>query len=163
MDESTFWELGEMDGDCLLWPRSCNQGGYGHAWVDGKLHQVHRLAYSLKRGPIPDGMCVCHTCDVRRCYNPGHLWLGTRGDNNRDRAGKGRTARLLGTDNHNARLTQEQADELRREYVVKFARCAAGSGATQWRSNARELMASYGISRALLYRVLRGTSYASRA
>ncbi len=76
MDEVTFWATGERDGDCLLWPLSGNQGGYGHVWLRGRLRQTHRLAWELTHGPIPPGLCVLHRCDVRRCYNPDHLWVG---------------------------------------------------------------------------------------
>lgn len=64
--------------------------GYGSLWVNGKRRAAHRVAYEHFIGPIPGGMCVCHTCDNRKCCNPSHLWLGTKADNNRDRDAKGR-------------------------------------------------------------------------
>jgi hypothetical protein len=46
--------------------------------------------YMAARGPIPPGLFVLHTCDVRRCINPEHLWLGTISDNKQDELKKGR-------------------------------------------------------------------------
>src|SRR5258706_14549911 len=48
---------------------------YGRIRVDGRLERLHRVAYTLFIGPIPQGMCVCHTCDTRNCVRPEHLFL----------------------------------------------------------------------------------------
>jgi hypothetical protein len=54
---------------------------------------VHRLAWSLVNGPIPEGLYVCHRCDNRACYEIGHLFVGTAKDNNVDCSRKGRRLR----------------------------------------------------------------------
>jgi|SRR6188508_1684736 len=126
--------LPEPNSGCWLW----NGGGYetrGY-WrivVNGKKTLVHRLAYERHRGSIPHGLCVCHTCDMRCCVNPEHLFLGTKAENNADRDQKGRQPR--GEDIGLAKLTAEQVLAIRastdteralgREYGV--AHCTIGS------------------------------------
>jgi hypothetical protein len=58
---------------------------------------LHKLSHIIHKGPVPDGMDVCHTCDNRRCWNPHHLWLGTRKQNMEDCTRKGRHGNLLKT------------------------------------------------------------------
>lgn len=58
--------------------------------IDGRHKLVHRLAYELYVGPIPEGMCVLHKCDNPRCHRPEHLFLGTYADNVHDMIVKGR-------------------------------------------------------------------------
>lgn len=64
--------------------------GYGILSYRGKAWRTHRLSYFLNRGPIPEGMVICHTCDNRKCCNPLHLFLGTFDINNKDMAAKSR-------------------------------------------------------------------------
>lgn len=77
-------------GGCWLWTAYRHALGYGHFRVGRKLTAAHRFAYTAYVGEIPEGMDVCHTCDVRHCVNPKHLWLGTAKENVRDMWVKGR-------------------------------------------------------------------------
>jgi len=92
--EERFWEKVEKRGpdDCWEWQATKYRNGYGNIWVpaEGRKLLAHRYSYALANGPIPDGFVVCHTCDNRSCVNPGHLWMGTQGDNLRDMVAKGR-------------------------------------------------------------------------
>ena len=69
---------------CLIWQRPLNPGGYGRIKYQDRMWLAHRLAWMAKHGPIPDGMILCHRCNVRRCVNPDHLTLGTYEDNSAD-------------------------------------------------------------------------------
>lgn len=75
---------------------------------------IHRAAYTLAYGKIPKNMCVLHTCDNRKCFNIQHLWLGTRDDNNKDRAMKKRSANVQGENSHTCKLTKENVILIRK-------------------------------------------------
>lgn len=80
-----------MDANgCWLYQGFLRHNGYGCISYRCKNWVTHRLAYHLTKGEIPKGMDVCHTCDVRNCCNPEHLWVGTRQDNMIDMSKKKR-------------------------------------------------------------------------
>jgi hypothetical protein len=86
-----FFAKVQITDHCWLWTGACHQiGGYGFFSAGDKQVLAHRFSYEHHRGPIPDGLHVCHSCDVPPCVNPQHLWLGTRSDNMQDAAQKGR-------------------------------------------------------------------------
>ena len=73
---------------CWLWEGEV-RGGYGTHRLDNIQRPVHRLAFEEANGQIPNGLHVCHHCDVKLCCNPQHLFLGTARDNARDLYDKG--------------------------------------------------------------------------
>lgn len=101
----------EPNSGCLLWTKGLNRDGYAFVKVRGKVRGAHRLAWEMAHGPIPDGMCVCHKCDVPSCINPGHLFLDTQLGNIADMVAKRRHAK--GTAKRSAKLTDEQALAIR--------------------------------------------------
>lgn len=100
----------------------------------GSVKKVHRVAWEIFVGPIPNGLNVLHKCDNPPCFNPDHLFLGTQADNVRDCCRKGRNfvpvcpsekrARgdqngmrkypelMRGSRNPNAKLNDEQRQEI---------------------------------------------------
>lgn len=84
----------KIPGGCWLWngPRV---HGYGYVCAHGATHRAHRVAWQARYlASVLPWIDVCHTCDVRNCCNPDHLWLGTRKDNMVDCKTKGRTFHL---------------------------------------------------------------------
>lgn len=107
----------DKSGDCWLWTSHTNEKGYGLLSVGrGKQVRVHRYMYELYKGQIPDGLHVLHKCDVRRCCNPDHLFLGTQKDNMEDASKKGRIGykSFNGESHHNSKLKKEDVIEMRK-------------------------------------------------
>lgn len=125
---------------CHLWTGPLFQNGYGRVKYDGVEQLAHRWGYQHYVGPIPEGLVVRHTCDVRPCQNPAHWLTGTLADNNRDRDERGRTR--MGELHSNARLSSVQVDEIRRRY--------AAGGVTQ-----AALGAEFGVSQVNISHIIR--------
>lgn len=64
-------------GDCWRVAGWNTKNGFANIKVLGKTKKVHRVIYSLTRGPIPEGHVVDHKktvgCRYRDCGRPGHL------------------------------------------------------------------------------------------
>ena len=132
----------EPNSGCFLWPGAVDQSGYGRVMIKGKCREAHRLAFEVFEGPIPEGRCVLHKCDVRCCVNPKHLFLGSRRDNIVDMDRKGRRTVLSGPSHGNSKLSVEAVQEIRAEL-----------------SPVKTLVAKYGVTKRVIYNVLRGLSY----
>lgn len=82
------------ESGCWLWVGSVDGDGYGFIspYINGERIRLraHRASYEVFVGEIPDGMFVCHKCDVPGCVNPDHLFAGSALDNTRDMIQKGR-------------------------------------------------------------------------
>ena len=149
-DWARFWSKVEIPDEgnalnvqCWNWRKGTREG-YGRFRVGDKKLGAQRIAYQYFNGSIADGMAVCHSCDNPLCCNPEHLWTGTAGDNNRDRAAKGRSAR--GERHGKAKLSEAQARQ---------ALAMSRSGLSQ-----RKVAAFFGVSRGAIQALVEGKNWA---
>ena len=130
--------------ECWPWIGDKDRAGYGKIRPGGPVdcQRANRVAYALEHGSVPDDLCVCHRCDNPACVNPAHLFLGTHGDNARDKVAKGRATAPRGEANHNAKLTDDAVRAIRAssERIYVLAR-------------------RYGVSDIIIARVRNGTGW----
>lgn len=116
--EERFWRNVEPSETCWLWTGYIDKLGYGDFRPEhgGQMMRTHRFVYDRYHGPIPSGLQVCHTCDVRACVRPDHLFLGTLQDNIADMIAKGRQHHPdhRGERHPGVKLTTTQVIEIRR-------------------------------------------------
>ena len=74
---------------CWLWTGSIQTLGYGTIEVSGRLWLAHRFSWTMHHKVEPTALML-HTCDVRRCVNPAHLFEGNHKNNHDDAVSKGR-------------------------------------------------------------------------
>lgn len=137
-----FWpkvKVSASDG-CWPWQGCLSADGYGRFSVCGKNKNAHRVMWVMAFGEIPDGLCVCHTCDNRRCVNPLHLFLGTNAENTADKVAKGR--QCLGEKNGRSKLTGPEVLRMRERWDV--------GDVTQ-----TDLAKEYGVGRTVIGAVIR--------
>jgi len=130
---------------CILWTQAPMKSGYGAFSFAGKQGYAHRAAWELaNKRPIPKGMYVCHSCDVRLCVNPEHLFLGTALDNNRDAIAKGRTFHPCGESRPDAKLRAADILEIRASHLSQ-----------------RKLAAQYGVAKGVIQNIRNRTKWRS--
>lgn len=134
---------------CWIWQGSKDAYGYGQAYLAGYSRKAHRLAWQIFNGDIPSGFCICHSCDVRSCVNPLHLFLGSVADNMRDMTAKGRNIMQtspwlaktqFGERNGSSKLTDAQRFQIWDKRT---------SGVTQF-----ELAKEFGVSQSTISKVI---------
>lgn len=78
-----FFSYVEKTETCWPWTGSLRVGYGAFALTHHLRVGAHRWSYEHFRGPIPDGLTIDHLCRNKRCVNPDHLEVVTRGENTR--------------------------------------------------------------------------------
>lgn len=143
--------LKHTEGGCLEWTGGLG-GGYGKFTFQYRTWRAHRFVWTVLNGEIPAGKDILHRCDNPPCCELAHLFLGDVLVNAQDREAKGRGAgrTYLGERNPGAKLTNEQAEQIRRRYIPRHPEHGT-------RAMARE----FGICQPSVSFIVRGLSYAT--
>lgn len=115
--EETFWsKVLKSDNDkCWEWQGKIKPNGYGMFAYKKKYWYVHRLAYILSIGEIPQNKQINHRCDNRKCCNPHHLYAGTHKENTQDMIQRNRINPPIGERNAFHKLTSSDVLYIREE------------------------------------------------
>ena len=152
---ATFWKrVNKSTPDkCWDWTGSTNSTGYGSLQYQGTARTAHRVAAYLSGMiktldvPIDKSVraSVLHKCDNRLCCNPNHFFIGNYSDNQKDCYTKSRRQQPKGELHANAKLTNQQAHQIRNAYA---------NGATQM-----QLAAEFQVSQRVISLIVRMESY----
>jgi len=77
VDRLMMRTIKNSESGCWVWTGSLRCQGYGRISHNKQVWLVHRLAYTIFKGSIPDGLQIDHLCRNRACWNPEHLEVVT--------------------------------------------------------------------------------------
>lgn len=83
-----FYEFVTVKGSCWIWRGPKGSDGYGALRCtqgeDVRYVKAHRVSHVLHTGDLKHGDWVLHKCNIRRCVNPDHLYIGGGHENSSD-------------------------------------------------------------------------------
>lgn len=130
----------EKTDSCWFWKGKISKSGYG---VFNSKDAAHRTAYRLFNGEIPLTMNVCHSCDVKSCVNPEHLWIGSTKENMQDMVIKDRNPR--GEEVHCSKLKNKDISEIRKLFKNNYTQS--------------KIARLYGVTQSNIYYIVRNLSW----
>ena len=147
-----LWKSVDKSGRCWLWT-GYKKNGYGAMSIFNHPEYTHQISWGIHKGKIPIGLFVLHSCDVRACVRPSHLFLGTRLDNIRDMREKGRGSNppvISGEDHPKATISDLKILEIRKRWSTG-------------RYQQRELAKIYKVSQSTIWRFIHRMTRVCRA
>lgn len=128
--------------------KSLRPEGYLMVGIPGERSRStmkHRLVYCEHNGlTLQDiaGQVIRHTCDNPRCINPQHLIIGSRADNNKDRADRNRSAKVVPS---RQALTEQDVVFIKEHHVPRDKEYSQLA-----------LARRFGVDQKVIYNVLKG-------
>ena len=108
---------------CVIYDGYIQSNGYPKR---GRVY-VHRETLAEKLGrPIAAGLDACHTCDIRACVQPAHLYEGTRRQNMADCTARLRHNKPRGERHWGAVLSSEDVRDMRALTAEGWSRKSLG-------------------------------------
>lgn len=132
--------------DCLIWPFTRNNAGYGQVQRDGRMHLVTRLVCERTHGPAPERYEAAHSCGNGHggCINRHHLSWKTTTENANDKRIHG--TMLQGEKHPSAKLRDEDVRQIK---------------SLRGRIKQTDIAKLYGVSPALVCLILNGQIWSS--
>ena len=131
--------------DCVIWPYSRNNKGYGEVRVAGRKKYAHRIVCASVNGPPPSSRHqAAHSCGNGHlgCVNPRHLSWKTPVENCADKVDHGTAP--TGDNNGRRKLSSAEVREIR----------FIGASKTQ-----REIASRFGVKQSMISRILSGKNW----
>jgi len=141
-----YSKIKKCENDCWEWIGTMFNNGYGAFALEQKPRLAHRMMWFYEKGIFPTGVII-HSCDNRKCVNIDHLRDGTQYENIHDMIDKGRRVINYSENNGNAKLTFQQAQEIRERFRTE-------KGLVQ-----HIVAKEYGVNRSVISRIIHNKIY----
>ncbi len=70
---------------CWFWTACINEHGYGSVSLFDRPRKAHQISYRIANNlSLDKQLFLCHTCDIKHCVNPEHLYEGNHSKNLQD-------------------------------------------------------------------------------
>lgn len=120
-------------GECWIWNGARNRHGeygiVGYGSLKRGHGTVHRLAAHLWNDvSLSEPLYICHACDVKACFNPAHLYIGTPKQNTADAIARGLRPRTGPLTEHSREAHRRNASRRGRDFAGRFKSAKEAGG-----------------------------------